>query len=96
MTALIFDCDGVLAETERELHLPEFNQAFEERGLPLQSTVAVYAERLQIAAVARSCFHPRRSVTDPPHQPTGEAPLTGLHPSAGAISRPMVASIAAL
>jgi HAD superfamily hydrolase (TIGR01509 family) len=49
VTALILDCDGVLAETERELHLPAFNQAFEERGLPLHWTDAEYLERLQIA-----------------------------------------------
>lgn len=49
MTALILDCDGVLAETERELHLPAFNQAFEELGLPLRWSDAEYAERLQIA-----------------------------------------------
>ena len=28
MTALVFDCDGVLADTERHGHLPAFNQAF--------------------------------------------------------------------
>ncbi len=49
MTSLILDCDGVLAETERELHLPAFNQAFEELGLPLRWSDAEYAERLQVA-----------------------------------------------
>ena len=34
MTTLIFDCDGVLADTERYGHLPSFNQTFEEFGLP--------------------------------------------------------------
>ena len=36
MPALIFDCDGVLADTERYGHLPAFNQTFEEFGLPFQ------------------------------------------------------------
>jgi HAD superfamily hydrolase (TIGR01509 family) len=49
MTALIFDCDGVLAETERELHRPAFNQAFEEAGLPLHWSVEEYGERLLVA-----------------------------------------------
>ena len=49
MTALILDCDGVLAETEREFHLPAFNQAFEDLGLPLRWSDAEYAQRLQIA-----------------------------------------------
>lgn len=35
MTALIFDCDGVLADTERDGHLPAFNQTFQEFGLPI-------------------------------------------------------------
>ena len=34
MPALIFDCDGVLADTERDGHLPAFNQTFREFGLP--------------------------------------------------------------
>ena len=33
--ALIFDCDGVLADTERDGHRPAFNQAFAEAGLPV-------------------------------------------------------------
>ena len=32
MPALIFDCDGVLADTERYGHLPAFNQTFAEFG----------------------------------------------------------------
>ena len=35
MPALIFDCDGVLADTERYGHLPAFNQTFAEFGLPV-------------------------------------------------------------
>ena len=33
MPALIFDCDGVLADTERFGHLPAFNQMFAEFGV---------------------------------------------------------------
>ena len=36
MTALIFDCDGVLADTERDGHLPAFNRMFEEFSLPVE------------------------------------------------------------
>ena len=36
MPALIFDCDGVLADTERYGHLPAFNQTFAEFGVPVQ------------------------------------------------------------
>ncbi|MGZ6543886.1 MAG: HAD-IA family hydrolase [Actinomycetota bacterium] len=49
MTALIFDCDGVLADTERDGHLPAFNRMFEEFGLPVQWSEAEYGEKLTIA-----------------------------------------------
>jgi len=46
--ALILDCDGVLADTERYGHLVAFNQTFEEFGLPVRWTVADYKEKLLI------------------------------------------------
>lgn len=46
--ALIFDCDGVLADTERYGHLVAFNQTFEEFGLPVRWSVAEYQEKLRI------------------------------------------------
>jgi HAD superfamily hydrolase (TIGR01509 family) len=45
---LIFDCDGVLADTERDGHRPAFNQTFEEAGLPVVWSDADYAEKLEI------------------------------------------------
>jgi HAD superfamily hydrolase (TIGR01509 family) len=48
VTALIFDCDGVLADTERYGHLPAFNAAFEELGLPVRWSEDEYAEKLKI------------------------------------------------
>jgi HAD superfamily hydrolase (TIGR01509 family) len=48
MTALIFDCDGVLADTERFGHLPAFNQTFAEFGLPVEWSEDEYAEKLRI------------------------------------------------
>lgn len=49
MSALIFDCDGVLADTERFGHLPAFNQTFREFGLPVQWTEEEYGRLLQIS-----------------------------------------------
>jgi dihydroxyacetone kinase phosphoprotein-dependent L subunit len=46
--ALIFDCDGVLADTERYGHLPAFNQTFTEFGLPVHWSVAEYREKVRI------------------------------------------------
>ena len=48
MPALIFDCDGVLADTERYGHLPAFNQMFEEFGVPVRWSEDDYAELLKI------------------------------------------------
>ena len=48
MPALIFDCDGVLAETEMHGHLPAFNQTFREFGVPVQWSVDEYGEKVQI------------------------------------------------
>ncbi|BEP15345.1 HAD family hydrolase [Acidothermaceae bacterium B102] len=45
---LIFDCDGVLADTERYGHLPAFNQTFVEFGLPVQWSEEEYGRRLAI------------------------------------------------
>jgi HAD superfamily hydrolase (TIGR01509 family) len=47
--ALIFDCDGVLADTERDGHLPAFNQTFREMGLGVEWSPAQYGELLSIA-----------------------------------------------
>ncbi len=48
MRALIFDCDGVLADTEKDGHLPAFNEAFAEFDLPIRWDEATYAEKLKI------------------------------------------------
>jgi beta-phosphoglucomutase-like phosphatase (HAD superfamily) len=47
-TALVFDCDGVLADTERYGHLPAFNQTFEEFGLPVILSEEEYGQKLLI------------------------------------------------
>jgi HAD superfamily hydrolase (TIGR01509 family) len=48
MPALIFDCDGVLADTERDGHRPAFNETFAEVGLPVNWSEAEYGEKLKI------------------------------------------------
>ena len=48
MTALLFDCDGVLADTERYGHLPAFNDTFAEFGVPAHWSVDEYGEKLKI------------------------------------------------
>jgi beta-phosphoglucomutase-like phosphatase (HAD superfamily) len=76
MRALIFDCDGVLAETEGDLHLPAFNRALLEFGFDLEWTRADYADRLltgggkeRIAGLLTPEFvAARRLPTDPSQQ----------------------------
>ena len=48
MTALLFDCDGVLADTERYGHLPAFNLTFADSDLPVQWSEDDYAEKLKV------------------------------------------------
>src|ERR1700676_4059002 len=45
---LIFDCDGVIADTERFGHLPAFNQMFQEFGLPVRWSEQEYGVKLKI------------------------------------------------
>jgi hypothetical protein len=46
--ALLFDCDGVLADTERDGHRVTFNAAFEAKGLAHRWSVEEYGELLKI------------------------------------------------
>jgi len=48
VSALVFDCDGVLADTERYGHLPSFNQTFREFGIPLEWSEEEYGRKLLI------------------------------------------------
>jgi HAD superfamily hydrolase (TIGR01509 family) len=47
--ALIFDCDGVLVDTERDGHRVGFNRAFAEFGIDADWSVELYAKLLLVA-----------------------------------------------
>ncbi|MBN1835394.1 MAG: HAD-IA family hydrolase [Spirochaetales bacterium] len=49
MKALIFDCDGVLVDTERDGHRVAFNEAFARQGLEARWSVEEYGELLAVA-----------------------------------------------
>jgi len=49
MKALIFDCDGVLVDTERDGHRVAFNRAFETMGIGAKWDVPTYGELLEVA-----------------------------------------------
>lgn len=46
--ALILDCDGVLADTEKDGHLVAFNQTFDEFGYPFRWSEDEYADLLKV------------------------------------------------
>ena len=47
--ALIFDCDGVLVDTERDGHRVGFNRAFAQMGIDAEWDVALYGRLLLVA-----------------------------------------------
>ncbi len=77
--AVVFDCDGVLADTERDGHLVAFNRLFAEAGLPVSWDDATYQRLLAIGGGKErlwAYFTPERA-----HQlglPSEEAELKAL------------------
>lgn len=49
MKALIFDCDGVLVDTERDGHRVAFNKTFANMGYDVEWSVELYGELLSIS-----------------------------------------------
>jgi HAD superfamily hydrolase (TIGR01509 family) len=72
--ALLFDCDGVLVDTEAEGHRVAFNEAFARKGLPHEWGLEAYGallevgggkERMDAYFSARAAEEPWASVVDP-------------------------------
>jgi HAD superfamily hydrolase (TIGR01509 family) len=57
MKALIFDCDGVLVDTERDGHRVAFNRAFAAAGIDATWDVELYGELLKIAGGKERMTH---------------------------------------
>jgi HAD superfamily hydrolase (TIGR01509 family) len=57
MKALIFDCDGVLVDTERDGHRVAFNRAFAAAGIDAEWDVDRYGELLKIAGGKERMTH---------------------------------------
>jgi HAD superfamily hydrolase (TIGR01509 family) len=57
MRALIFDCDGVLVDTERDGHRVAFNRAFKAAGIDAEWNVERYGELLRIAGGKERMTH---------------------------------------
>jgi HAD superfamily hydrolase (TIGR01509 family) len=57
MKALIFDCDGVLVDTERDGHRVAFNRAFAAAGIAAEWSVEEYGQLLKIAGGKERMTH---------------------------------------
>jgi HAD superfamily hydrolase (TIGR01509 family) len=64
--ALLWDVDGVLAETERDGHRVAFNQAFEAQGLPWRWSVEHYGDLLTVTGGRERLLHDMQSRSDAP------------------------------
>jgi len=93
---LIFDCDGVLGDTERDGHRPAFNQMWRELGVPWQWSVERYGVKLKIGGGKErmsSLFADRDflSVFTPPADAPGRADLVAQwHKRKSAIYQEMI------
>ena len=93
MNALIFDCDGVLADTERDGHRVAFNTVFAESGIEFAWSVEGYSEALKTAGGKerlRVLLAPefRRQHGIPVGSDFGKAPATVSHERARAHATP--------
>ncbi len=57
MKAIIFDCDGVLADTERDGHRVAFNKAFAQKGYAIEWSVELYGKLLEISGGKERMVH---------------------------------------
>jgi beta-phosphoglucomutase-like phosphatase (HAD superfamily) len=98
MKALIFDCDGVLADTELHGHLVAFNRMWQNAGVPWRWSEQQYAEKLKIgggkermrALFSEPAFQAAYPV--PPDESVRKELLTHWHAQKTAIYQKIVAS----
>lgn len=79
MKALIFDCDGVLVDTERDGHRVAFNRAFAKKGFNIEWDVDLYGELLKVAGGKERMRHYFNETTWPPGSTDKDALIKELH-----------------
>jgi HAD superfamily hydrolase (TIGR01509 family) len=79
MEALIFDCDGVLVDTERDGHRVAFNMAFAEMGIQVEWGVAEYKELVKVAGGKERMKFYFDKMGWPEQYPDKERLIVGLH-----------------
>jgi len=57
MEALLFDCDGVLVDTERDGHRVAFNMAFSEKGMDISWSIEEYKTLVKVAGGKERMVH---------------------------------------
>ncbi len=77
--ALIFDCDGVLVDTERDGHRVAFNKAFAEKGYPIEWDVEQYGELLNVAGGKERLRHYFNQTSWPADTTDKDALIKELH-----------------
>ena len=90
MKALIFDCDGVLVDTERDGHRVAFNRAFEAAGIDAEWDVDLYGELLKIAGGKERMTH-YFNEAGWPHDQTAATLIPELHKKKTAIFTDLIA-----
>jgi HAD superfamily hydrolase (TIGR01509 family) len=91
MKALIFDCDGVLVDTERDGHRVAFNRAFAAAGIDADWDVELYGELLKIAGGKERMTHYFNEAGWPEGQ-TAATLIPELHKKKTAIFTELIAS----
>jgi len=79
LKAIIFDCDGVLVDTERDGHRVAFNRAFEAMGCGIEWDVELYSELLKVAGGKERLRHYFDTAGWPPGVEPGEDFIGRLH-----------------
>ena len=90
MKALIFDCDGVLVDTERDGHRVAFNRAFAAAGIDAEWDVELYGRLLTIAGGKERMTH-YFNEHGWPHDQTAEKLIPELHKRKTAIFTELIA-----
>jgi HAD superfamily hydrolase (TIGR01509 family) len=91
MKALIFDCDGVLVDTERDGHRVAFNRAFADAELGVEWDVPLYGELLKVAGGKERMTHYFAQHGWPPGH-SADTLIPGLHKRKTAIFTDLIAT----
>jgi len=79
MKALIFDCDGVIVDTEKDGHRIAFNKAFAARGINAEWGIGKYKELLKVAGGKERMRHYFNENGWPPEYPDHDLLIIELH-----------------